>query len=294
MAIEIKVVSGYEELERWVAARNEVVPDDTDTVELKALLRASQAGRLDLIAYEGGEVVGTGLLAGDEGTLSATHPYVEVMVPPRHRGRGVGTALLKTFSAHLRDLGRQGLQVEARSDDPYSLEYLQRRGFVEVDRWTQLVLDLATHDPEPPAFTHGVELAWLSERPDLLEDLFSLAVGTMRDQTGSLHAWQVYELGDPRIRLDLTALAVDGGNVVGYTTFMQFLEERTGCHRVLIIRPGERAVGAALIRAQIASAKEAGFESLFAWARPWQHHALYESLGYEARTASIDFKGPLQ
>ncbi len=294
MPIEIKVVSGYDELERWVTARNEVVPDDTDTVELKALLRASQDGRLDLIAYDDDEVVGTGLLAGDAGTLSATHPYVEVMVPPRHRGRGVGTALLKAFSVRLRDLGRAGLQVEARSDDPYSLAYLQRRGFVEVDRWTQLVLDLAAHEPAPPAFPDGVELAWLSERPDLLEGMFSLAVGTMRDHTGSLHAWQVYELGDPRIRLDLTALAVAENTVVGYTTFMQVPEERSGCHRVLTIRPGEQAVGAALTRAQIAAAKEGSFEMLFAWARPWQHHAVYESLGYEARTASIDFRGPLQ
>ena len=44
MTVEIKVVSGYEELERWVAARNEVVlPDDADAVELKVLMRASQA-----------------------------------------------------------------------------------------------------------------------------------------------------------------------------------------------------------------------------------------------------------
>jgi hypothetical protein len=26
---------------------------------------------------------------------------------------------------------------------------------------------------------------------------------------------------------------------------------------------------------------------------PWQHHALYESLGYEPRSVSIDFRGPL-
>ena len=32
VAIEIQPVSGYAELERWVAARNEVVPDDTDTM----------------------------------------------------------------------------------------------------------------------------------------------------------------------------------------------------------------------------------------------------------------------
>ncbi len=296
MAIEIKVVSGYEELERWVAARNEVVPDDTDTVALKVLLRASQENRVDLIAYDEDEVVGMGLLAGDDGTLRSSHPYVEVMVPARYRGRGVGTALLKEFSARVRRLGKEGLQVEARSDDAYSLAYLERRGFVEVDRWTQLSLELDGEAPVEPDPPEGVELTWLAHRPDLLEALFSLARATERDQTGSFQAWQVYELGDPRIRLDLTAIALAEGEVIGYTTFVEFAEERTGAHRVLTVLPAwqERGVGAALTRAQIAAAKRAGVERLFAWARPWQHHALYESLGYEAQGASIDFQGPLQ
>ena len=296
MAIEIKAVSGYEELERWVATRNEVVPDDTDTVALKVLLRASQDGRVDLIAYDDGEPVGTGLLAGDLGTLRASHPYVEVMVPARHRGRGVGTALLQAFSDRLRALGKEGLQVEARSDDVYSLAFLERRGFVEVDRWTQLVLDLDTHEPVDPQLPDRLEIMWLSDRPDLLEELFEVATATGRDQTGSLHAWQVYELGDPRIRLDLTAIAVAADEVVGYTTMVEFAEERTAGHRVLTVLPAwkEQEIGAALTRAQIVAAKRAGLGTLFAWARPWQHHELYESLGYEARGASIDFQGPLQ
>jgi len=31
MAIEIRPVSGYADLERWVATRNEVLPDDPDS-----------------------------------------------------------------------------------------------------------------------------------------------------------------------------------------------------------------------------------------------------------------------
>jgi ribosomal protein S18 acetylase RimI-like enzyme len=296
MPIEIRQVSGYEELERWVEARNEVVPDDTDTVALKVLLRASQDGRVDLIAYDGNEVVGMGLLAGDSGTLRSSHPYVEVMVPARHRGRGVGTALLREFSQRLRGLGKQGIQVEARSDDTYSLGYLERRGFVEVDRWTQLFLELGTHSPADPVLPDGVELAWLSERPDLLEALFEIAVATGRDRTGSFSAWQVYELGDPRTRLDLTAIAVAGDKAIGYTTFVQLADERTGVHRVLTVLPAwnDQGIGAAMTRAQISAAKRAGLETLFAWVRPWQHHDLYESLGYTARTESIDFQGPLQ
>jgi len=296
MPIEIRQVSGYEELERWVAVRNEVVPDDPDTVELKVLLRASQDGRLDLIAYDDEEVVAIGRLSGGPITQRSTHPYVEVMVPERHRGRGAGTALLRAFSDQLRPLGKEGVQVEARSDDAYSLGYLERRGFVETDRWTQLVLDLGAHDARDPELPDGVELAWLSERPDLLGPMFTLARETGRDETGSFHAWQVYELGDPRIRLDLTAIAAADDEVTGYATFLELADGRTGCHRVLTVGSNgdDQGLGAALIGAQIGAAKRAGVEALFAWARPWQHQGLYESLGYEARAVGIDFQGPLQ
>ena len=300
MPIEIRQVSGYEELERWVAARNEVVPDDPETVALKVLLRASQDTRVDLIAYDDGEVVGTGLLAGDLGTprspgrLSSSYPYVEVTVPARHRGRGVGTALLQEFSDRVRRRGKDGLQVEARSDDAYSLAYLERRGFVEVDRWTKLFLELDGHEPVEAIVPPGIEIAWLSDRPDLLDGLFALAVESGRDSTGSSRAWRVYELGDPRIRLDLTAIALDGGDVIGYTTFL-FAAERIGCHRVLTVQPAweEREIGAALTRAQIAAAKQAGFATLFTWARPGQQEGFYETLGFEPRTERIDFRGPL-
>ena len=297
MAIEIKVVSGYEELERWVAARNEVVlPDDYDTVALKVLMRASQDGRVDLIAYEDGEVVGTALVAGDLGVLRSSHPYVEVMVPERHRGRGVGSALLNEVSERVRRLDKEGLQVEARSDDEYSLAYLERRGFVEVDRWTQLFLDLGAYEPvdaQPPT---GVELAWLSDRPDLVEAMFALAAATQRDQTGSLRAWQVYELGDPRTVFELSALAVAADEVVGYLTYVEFAEDGTGCNRVLTVLAGrhERAIGEALARVQIAAAKRRGLERLFTWAPPGPKQDLFEGLGYEARRTAIDFHGPLQ
>lgn len=296
MAIEIRTVTGHAELERWVAARNEVVPDDTDTVAMKVLLRASQDDRLDLIAYRNGEVAGTGLLAGDPHTLAATHPYVEVTVPERHRGRGVGTALLRTLSDRLRELGKDGLQVEARSDDAYSLAYLERRGFAEVDRWTKLVLELDRHEVGLDATgTEGVVIAWLTDRPELVEGLYGVAAAARRDRTGSLHAWQVYELGDPRIRLDLTAVAVTGEDVLGYSTFLHLADERCGWLRALIVHPSrdEPSVGAALTEAQIAAARAAGLDSLLAWVRPGPQHSLYASLGFEEQGASIDFRGPL-
>ena len=296
MAIEIKTVSGYAELERWVAARNEVVPDDTETVARKVLLRASQGGRVDLIAYDDAEIVGVGLLAGGPVTDRSSHPYIEVLVPERHRGRGVGTALLDAFSHRLRLLGKEGLQVEARSDDVYSLGYLERRGFVEVDRWTQLALRLDWYEPVEPAIPGGIQVTSLSERPDLLEALFAVARASGRDVGGSFQAWQVYELADPRIVLDLTTIALAGDEVVGYSTFVRFVDQQAGEHRAMAVVPAcdVQGIAVALTQVQIAGAERAALETLFAWARPWEHQEAYESLGYQPRTASIDFQGPLQ
>jgi GNAT superfamily N-acetyltransferase len=296
MGIEIRAVSGHAELERWVAARNEVLPDDTDTVAMKALLRASQDDRLDLIAYRDGEVAGTGLLAGDPHTLAKSHPYVEVTVPERHRGHGVGSALLRTLSDRLRELGKDGLEVEARADDAYSLAYLERRGFAEVDRWMKLVLELDRVEVGRDTTTaEDVGIAWLTDRPELVEGLYEVAAAARRDRTGSVHAWQVYELGDPRIRLDLTAVAVAEEQVVGYSTFLHLVDERGGWLRALIVHPSrnEHVVGAALTEAQIAEARAAGIDSLLAWVRPGPQQRLYASLGFEEQGASIDFRGPL-
>ena len=178
------------------------------------------------------------------------------------------------------------------------MAYLERRGFVEVDRWAQLFLELAAHDPVDPVPPPGVELAWLSDRPDLLEAMYrgwpSRRSGTRRE---SFHAWQVYELGDPRLRLELTALAVaeergrrlpDLPRITGGANRLQSRADGPP--------PGdEQAVGEALARVHRSRPRNGGrLETLFAWAPPGRKQELFEALGYEARSASIDFHGPLQ
>jgi ribosomal protein S18 acetylase RimI-like enzyme len=302
MAIEIRTVSGYSDLERWVAVRNEVAPDDPDDPAMMALVRASELEHVNLLAYEDGEVVGTGMLAADPNSLESSHPYVEVMVPSRNRGRGVGSALLGELSERVRRLGKDGLHLEARADDPYSLGFVERRGFVEFNRLPKLVLELAEHEPRESASGHGFEIAWLADRHDLVAAAHAVAArtypelgGTIAKQAGTLQQWQVYELGDPRLALELTALAVAGGEVIGFATLLRSQEGSSGEHRMTTVLPEwrRRGVGTALTRAQIAAAKRASFEELLVWARSDAHRRLFEQLGFRAQTASIDFRGPL-
>jgi ribosomal protein S18 acetylase RimI-like enzyme len=302
VALDIRHVTGYAELERWVATRNEVIRDDPVSANRMALIRASELGRVDLLVCEEGEPVGTGMLAGDPNSLESSYPYVEVTVPERHRGRGIGTAIARALSQHVRALGKEGLHCDAREHDAYSIAFLVRRGFTEVGRIPLLALELADVEPEAHDPPEGVELTWLADRPDVLEGMFGVATttypehgGHIAKEAGTLQEWQLYELGDPRLLFDMTAVALAGEAVVGFATMVRLPDGVTGAHRITTVLPEwrRRRIGTALTCAQVAAAKRAGLGTLIVWQRTELTRRLHESLGYRPRAVSIDFHGPL-
>jgi mycothiol synthase len=304
MAIEIKVVSGYDELERWVEARNEVLLDDPDTTQMMALVRANELDHVDVLAYEDDEIVGTGMLAGDRASVASSHPYVEVTVPPRHRGRGVGTALLRDLSARARTLGKDGLECESRAHDAYSIHFLERRGFIEAGRVSEYVLDLAEYDDSETPKVDGVEVVMLSDRPDLLADMYAVAKvtfpevgGYQAEQAATFHEWQLYQFGSAGAALDMTPIALAGGEVIGFATLIRRADGRTAEHRMTVVRPDWRRRGIAtlLLRVQLSAAKRAAVETVTAWARSGHAGQVYGTrVGFQPRTETVAFRGPLQ
>jgi ribosomal protein S18 acetylase RimI-like enzyme len=301
VAIEIKPVSGYHDLERWVAARNEAIPDDPQNAVMMALVRATELGHVDLLALEGDEVVGTGLLAGDRKSEASSHPLVEVTVPALHRGRGVGTALLRAFSEHLRKLGKEGMECDTRAHDEESVRFLRRRGFVELRRIPQVALDLDGPVPEvdrPP----GLETAWFSDRPDLLEGLYRVAAKTYGDfgpyvaeQARTLNEWQAYELGNPDLLLELLPVALAGGEVIGFSTVLKLIDPDAAVHRLTaVLREWRPAVTTSLLAAIVAAAPGAGLRRLTAWLRGEEMTRSFVELGYRLSQEAIVFRGPLQ
>ena len=301
--MEIRPASGYADLERWVATRNEVVPDDPGDAGRMALIRANEPEHVNLLAWRDGEVVGIGMLTADPMALTSNDPYVEVMVPQRHRGRGIGTALLADISERVRRLGKRGLHVDARENDADSVGFLERRGFVEQRRADRLVLEVAEVNPLDPAPPDAVSIHWLAERPDLVPAAHRVAAETYPELAGprsmlaeTLHEWQLYELGDPRVAFDLSPVAMAGDEAVGFGIVLSVENGKFGMHRITVVLPAwrRRGVGAALTRAQIAAARHASLERLEAWAWTDLQQRLYASLGYRRVGASIDFFGPLQ
>ena len=268
MTIGIRTVSGYADLERWVATRNEVLPDDPDSVEMMALVRAASSSTSTCSPARRRDPR-HGDARGDPESVGSGYSYVEVTVPERHRGRGVGAALLGDLSERARRLGREGLDTESRANDPYSIAFLERRGFVENGRAAKYVLDLSNFEEPDPSPMAGVEVVMLADRPDLVQGMYEVARlaypemgGYQARQAQTLHDWQVYHLGSPGTALDMTPVAVADGEVIGFATMIRRADGRTVEHRIAAVRPDWRRRGIArlLLLTQLAMAKRDGLE----------------------------------
>jgi GNAT superfamily N-acetyltransferase len=301
VSIDVKPVSGYDDLELWVALRNECVPDDPETVEMMALVRARELHRIDLLAYLDGEPAGAAMLAGDPASVASTHPYVDVRVLERLRGRGVGTALISELASGARAQGKVGFECSVLASDAHSLGYVERRGYRQirtVDKWTlDLTRELVVH--EPP---EGVEITWLAERPDLMDAMYAVAAeaypefgGWIGRQVDTAQDWLLYELGNPALPVELTSVAVADGDVAGFSTFIRLPDGRTASHRmVAVARPWrDRGIARALVGAQLAGAKTAGYETMVAWRRGTAPDRAFTSFGFERGYSWIVFVGPI-
>ncbi len=299
MSIEVRPVSGYEELEQWVRVRNLAMPDDPENAQMMALIRATEIDHVDLYALLDEEIVGTAMLAGDPHSVGSTHPYAEVHVLSAHRGRGIGSALLADLSRHARGLGKLGFVCEARADDPDSVAFLERRGYVEIARTDQYALDLAA--APRPARRSDVEIAWLADRPDLVQGMHSVALAAYPGlsyraarQAETLQDWQMYELGEPTLRLELTAIALMDDEVIGYSPLIGLPSLNAGRHRLIVKDvPQYGEVATVLACAQADRARELGLERIISWRRNEAIARVHAELGFELRTTSIGFRGPL-
>jgi GNAT superfamily N-acetyltransferase len=302
VAIEVKAVSGMEQLERWVAVQNEVRPDDPESTSMKALIRAQEPGHLDLLAYVEGEPAGAGMLADDPESRRSAHPWVAVNVPGRHRSQGVGTALL---GALVRPRARSRCDRTAlpgSGSDVYSRSFLDRRGFVEYGRFERCSLDLDSRELSAAALPEGIELAWLDDRPDVLDAMHGVALATYPElgghrarQAESFLDWQVYELGSPNTLLDAVPVALADGRVVGFATMRKHLDATTGELRTVLVLPEwrRRGIASALLGAQLSRARDRGICRVTVWVRHTQPLDLFLSLGFRVEDGSILLHGPL-
>ncbi len=266
--------------------------------------RESTQSAFHPLAYLDDEPAGTGYAGIFPGSENDPYLGCGFGVVPALRRRGVGTALHRAISDDARARGKEGLHLEVMADDPGSLEWILRRGFVEVERQDALALDLAAHEPESVEPPPGVEIVTRAERPDLAREMYEVGVAAARDIPGldgehdpSFESWAAFEIERPSRDPELCFIALAEGRVVGFASLDVFPGDVFHGLTAVARDWRGRGVGAALKRSQIAAAKERGFRRLLTES---QHEnepmrRLNEKLGFrpEPSMSTIVLRGPL-
>jgi GNAT superfamily N-acetyltransferase len=282
---------------------NAVWPHDAITMDEVRSFKASVRASVDQLARLDGVAVGSAV-----GAISAQRPdrvFTLVTVLSEHRRRGAGSALYQAISAWAASQGLSELEVPVLDDDPESLAFAERRGFVEERRELGVVLHLtgiAPPDIEPP---DGVEIVTWAERPELARGIYEVALEALPDIPGSeeeevepFEDWLAHDMQGSGDRPDATFVAVAGEEVVGWAKFSLTAAQPTTAHHDLsaVKRAWRgRGIAGALKAEQIKWAIANGYKELHT--RNEQRNEpirrLNARLGYRPGIGRIYLVGPI-
>ena len=208
--------------------------------------------------------------------------------------------LYRAVSEHARTIGKARLQVDLWEDEHDGLRFLARRGFVEVERFARVRLDLAqavVPDAVPPA---GVELVTLAGHRELAPSMYSTAREAYADMPStdpidvSFEDFRGWEVERPSLRSDLSFLALAGGEVIGFGTIDTHGDSAFNSLTAVRRSWRQHGVASAIKAAQIRAAKEAGLDGLttFSERRNVPMRTLNTKLGYEPLPDQVRLRGP--
>jgi GNAT superfamily N-acetyltransferase len=290
-----------EDLDRVVALRNLVYPDDPVTVDEFVAWGERSPERADVVATDDGAVVGAARAYLGE----RPDPWAHIWVAPRERRRGAGQRLLGAISQWAEAHGHSALEGWVRADADDGLAFARGRGFGETGRELELALDLRGLEApavEPPA---GIEIVTWAERPELAHGLYEVALEAIPDvpgeelvELGAFGDWLARDMQSAGDRPDATFVAVAGDEVVAYSKFA-FSEAQPAVahHDITGVKRAwrGRGIARALKAAQIRWALEHGLKQLRT--RNEDRNApirrLNERFGYRPFSARIILRGPL-
>ena len=292
-----------DELERGVAATKAAL-DEADTVEGYLDWKRQARETTWLLASEAGRDVGTAIGVGGWHSPDGV-ARGEVRVVPDARGRGAGSALLRELSAWAGRLGYAELTGPVKEVDGASLAWAARRGFVEVGRNSMLVLDLTAIETPAVEAPAGIEIVTWAERPGAEEAMYAVAREAYPDVPGEEDAevapyeeWLSMDMQGAGDRPEATFLALADGEVVAYAKLsLSLARPSVAMHDMTGVRRAwrGRGIARALKAAEIAWAKEAGYERLETQneERNEPIRRLNERFGYVVTPGSVTVRGPL-
>jgi GNAT superfamily N-acetyltransferase len=286
----IRFVDTDADLERWVAIKNAVVPNEPSTLEQVRAARTPER-RYALVDDAACGVVDRSSFGGKA--------FVAVRVLEHRRRRGVGTALYLELARHARTLGLDGVNAFVYADEPHSIAFAERFGLQEVDYQLEQVRAIGV-EPQPDANGIVVE-AIGARRDDLLPLVWERIAADAYDDlplpgsvTYDREAW----LREEATRPDGSFVAFEDGELVGYASLMEHADGPAKAdHGLTAVRRDRRGrgIGRALKLAQLHWAGANGVRELVTWTQKGNERmqALNRSLGYVDHSKVITFQGPL-
>jgi GNAT superfamily N-acetyltransferase len=201
--------------------------------------------------------------------------WFRVVVDPRFRGRGIGSALLREAKQFAVESGAQSLTAHTR--DAATVAFAEERGFSVSAEMIQWELDLETFTRLPPNGTLSLE-----ELGDF--DRFHAALPAMEfgDVVGA-EEFRARHLEDPRWAA-MQTLVLDGDAIVGVACVQPIPGTTTAFHAGTGVLPTHRrrGIGTAVKLRAIHEARRLGFTRLETGndAKNVAALALNRSLGY--------------
>jgi GNAT superfamily N-acetyltransferase len=282
---------------------NAVWPHAAFTLAEVHSFKQSVRAHHDVVARLDGAPVGSAL------TVVVPHRSDRVLtvvtVLASHRRRGVGSALFASLSAWTGERGIADIEVPVLDNDPESLAYATRRGFVEERRELGVVLDVAGMEQpalEPP---EGIEIVAWAERPELARGIYEVSLeaypdipGFEDDELESFEDWLAHDMQGSGDLPEATVVALADDEVVGYAKFALTAAQPTvAFHDVSGVKRAwrGRGVARALKTAQIRWAIANGFTELRTRneERNEPIRRLNASLGYRPGIGRVYLVGPL-
>ncbi|MFD3924416.1 GNAT family N-acetyltransferase [Streptomyces sp. NPDC058595] len=176
-----------------------------------------------LVAEDGGEVVGTSHVSlaydSDEPGQSRVNPHVH----PDHRGKGVGSAILRAAEEHLAAEGATTVFTWV-NDEPASLAFAARRGYSPLRSAHFQRLDLAGAALSEPRLPDGCALTTGADFADDPRPVFEADAEATSDEPGDVGTdlddyedWLNQTWNHPCLDRGLSTLVVADGRVVAFT-----------------------------------------------------------------------------
>jgi GNAT superfamily N-acetyltransferase len=268
--IEIREI-GPDGLEAWLAMASTVRSDRAGSVADYLDWKRQAEDMAWFVASVDGEDAGCALAYVGWHSAPGTGTG-EAFVPAEYRGRGVGSALYRELAGWVQERGCVTLETTVAEDDEESLAWVDRRGFREVGRNSKLVVDLTAIEAPAVDPPEGVEIVSWAERPDLSEGMYEVACEAYPDEPGQadrrmspFETWLSMDMRGANDRPEATFIALADGEVAGYAKLsLSDADSTVAFHDMTAVRRAfrGRGIAGALKRAEIAWAKQAGYERL--------------------------------